>query len=93
MANGHLTERTQQELSNEYQQGRAKKVFKYFCVFVPLMKVASASKELVQYNNNLEVLIVGPYLPAYTARFVEKIGLRQKSTLICIICLAVKTDV
>ena len=44
LANGYSFDRTQQELSNEYQHGRIKKVFKNFCIFVPLMKVASALK-------------------------------------------------
>ena len=43
MANGYSSDRTQQKLSNENQRGR---VFKIFCIHVPLMKVASALEGL-----------------------------------------------
>ena len=46
MANGYSSERTQQELSNEYQHDRVQMVFKNLCVLVLCLKVASALEGL-----------------------------------------------
>ena len=46
LAHGYSSKSTQQKLSNEYQHDKVLKTFKMFCLFVPLMKVASASKGL-----------------------------------------------
>ena len=42
LANGYSSERTQRELSNEYQHDRVWMVFKNICIFVLWTKVASA---------------------------------------------------
>ena len=48
LANGYSSDKTHQELFNEYHHGRAKKEpFKDFCVLVPLKKVSSALKGLM----------------------------------------------
>ena len=46
LANGYSNERTQQELSNEYQYDRVKMVFKDFSVLGLWIKVASALEGL-----------------------------------------------
>ena len=46
MAYGYLSERNQQELSNEYQHKRVQMVFKDLCVLLLWMKVAPALKGL-----------------------------------------------
>ena len=42
VAHEYSSERTQRELSNEYQHDRVEMVFKSLCIFVLWMKVASA---------------------------------------------------
>ena len=42
LANGYSSERTQRELSNEYQHDRVWMVFRNICIFVLWTKVASA---------------------------------------------------
>ena len=46
LENGYSSDRSQQELSNEHQNGRAYKLFDMFCILVPLMKVASGLQGL-----------------------------------------------
>ena len=57
LANGYSSDRTQPELSNEYQHGRVKKVFKIFCVLEPLMKVTSALKGIGACHGKKEWLL------------------------------------
>ena len=52
LANGYSSDRTRQELSNEYQHDRVLKVLKNVCILVPLMKEASALEGL----NGLSVI-------------------------------------
>ena len=60
LANGYSSDRTPQELSNEYQHGRVQNVFKDLSLLVPLMKVASAVKGLrvngVLLDNSIRLL-------------------------------------
>ena len=42
LANGHSSESTRQELSNEYQDDRVSMVFQESCIIVLWMKVVSA---------------------------------------------------
>ena len=51
LANGYSSERSQQELSNEYQHDRVLMVFKNLCVLVLWMKVASALKGLLFFSD------------------------------------------
>ena len=44
MANEYSSDRTQQDLSNEYQHDRVKMIFLFFCFFVQWMKVTSAAE-------------------------------------------------
>ena len=46
LANGDLSESTQQEISNEYQHDRVKMIFKNLCVLVLWTEVALAIKGL-----------------------------------------------
>ena len=47
LAHGYSSERTQRELSNEYQLDRVEMVYKKLCVLVIRTKVASALEGLI----------------------------------------------
>ena len=47
LANGYSSERAQQGLSNEYQQGRVRMDFKHLSDFITCVKIAAALKGLM----------------------------------------------
>ena len=70
LANGYSDDSNQGELSNEYQHVRVLKTFKIFCVLVPLKKVASASKGLIQVNLDM----TDPVGPGKLVRYMQNLS-------------------
>ena len=56
LARGYSSESTQ-ELSNEYQHDKSKTVLKFFCILVPLKKVAKASEGLNGWDIEKKTLV------------------------------------
>ena len=58
MTNGYSSDRTQRELSNEYQHDKVKMIFIFFCFFVHWMKVISAAEGLKPRSDTYLALIM-----------------------------------
>ena len=65
LAYGYSSERTQRELSNDYQHDRVQMVFKNLCIRVRWTKVALALEGFTRYTVSDNYLLSGLYVALY----------------------------